>query len=107
MSEAGPRALVVEGDYDGSRLDNFLTALLPEQSRSHIQRLIKDGRVTGPSTPSTPARTGRTPGAPAVATLRPSTPVRAGQVYAVDVPPPAARGQAAAARANGRLRQLP
>jgi len=72
-SAAGPRALVVEGDHDGSRLDNFLTALLPEQSRSHIQRLIKDGRVTGP-----------------VATLRASTPVRTGQVYAVDVPPPAA-----------------
>ena len=72
-SAAGPRALVVEGDHDGSRLDNFLTALLPEQSRSHIQRLIKDGRVTGP-----------------VATLRASTPVRRGQVYAVDVPPPAA-----------------
>jgi 23S rRNA pseudouridine1911/1915/1917 synthase len=72
-SAAGPRALLVEGDHDGSRLDNFLTALLPEQSRSHIQRLIKDGRVTGP-----------------VATLRASTPVRTGQVYAVDVPPPAA-----------------
>jgi 23S rRNA pseudouridine1911/1915/1917 synthase len=86
MSAEGPRALVVEGDHDGSRLDNFLTALLPEQSRSHIQRLIKDGRVTGPSTP---ARTGRA-GAPAVPPLRPSTPVRAGQVYAVDVPPPAA-----------------
>ncbi len=73
MSAAGPRALVVEGDHDGSRLDNFLTALLPEQSRSHIQRLIKDGRVTGPG-----------------ATLRASTPVLTGQVYAVDVPPPAA-----------------
>jgi len=73
MPEDGEaRSLVVEADHDGSRLDNFLTALLPEQSRSHIQRLIKDGRVTGP-----------TP------TLRPSTPVRAGQVYAVDVPPPA------------------
>ena len=31
------------------RLDNFLTALLPEQSRSQIQRLIKDGHVHGPA----------------------------------------------------------
>ena len=65
--------LAVEPDHDGARLDNFLTALLPEQSRSHIQRLIKDGRVTGP-----------------VASLRPSTAVRAGQVYVVEIPPPAA-----------------
>ena len=53
------------------RLDNFLTALLPEQSRSHIQRLIKDGRVTGP-----------------VATLRASTVVHAGQVFVVEIPAP-------------------
>jgi 23S rRNA pseudouridine1911/1915/1917 synthase len=65
--------LTVEPDQDGVRLDNFLTALLPEQSRSHLQRLIKDGRVTGP-----------------VASLRPSTAVRAGQVYEVDIPLPIA-----------------
>jgi 23S rRNA pseudouridine1911/1915/1917 synthase len=76
MPAAGTRALVVDGEHDGSRLDNFLTALLPDQSRSHVQRLIKEGRVTG-----------RSPGA---AGLRPSTPVRAGQVYEVDVPPPTA-----------------
>ena len=40
--------LTVEPDQDGIRLDNFLTAFLPEQSRSHVQRLIKDGRVRGP-----------------------------------------------------------
>ena len=60
--------LTVEPDQDGIRLDNFLTAFLPEQSRSHVQRLIKDGRVTGP-----------------VASLRPSTAVHAGQVYEVEV----------------------
>jgi 23S rRNA pseudouridine1911/1915/1917 synthase len=76
MPAAGTHALVVDGEHDGSRLDNFLTALLPDQSRSHVQRLIKEGRVTGPS--------------PGTAMLRPSTPVRAGQVYAVDVPPPTA-----------------
>ncbi len=73
MSPDGTRRLVVEPDQDGARLDHFLTALLPDQSRSHVQRLIKDGRVTGP-----------------VASLRPSTAVRAGQAYEVDIPPPTA-----------------
>jgi 23S rRNA pseudouridine1911/1915/1917 synthase len=73
MSAESLRQLLVETEHEGSRLDNFLTALLPDQSRSHVQRLIKDGSVTGPAT-----------------TLRPSTPVRAGQVYAVNVPAPAA-----------------
>ena len=63
--------VVVEPDHDGSRLDSFLTALLPDQSRSQLQRLIKEGRVTGPSQD-----------------LRPSTPVRAGQEYAIDIPAP-------------------
>jgi 23S rRNA pseudouridine1911/1915/1917 synthase len=65
--------LEVEPDHDGARLDNFLTALLPDQSRSHVQRLIKDGRVQGPGK-----------------TLRPSTAVRSGQVYTIDVPEPVA-----------------
>ena len=75
MAPSGTRQLAVEDEYDGSRLDNFLTALLPDQSRSHVQRLIKDGRVRGPQT-----------------SLRPSTAVRAGQVYVVDVPEPSAPG---------------
>ena len=62
----------VTPEYDGARLDNFLTAMLPDQSRSHIQRLIKDGCVTGDA-----------------GALRPSTPVRAGQVFRVDIPAPA------------------
>jgi len=69
------RTLQVEPEQDGARLDSFLTALLPEHSRSQVQRLIKDGHVTGP-----------------VATLRPSTPVRAGQTYSIDVPAPVAAG---------------
>ena len=73
MSAEGTRRLVVEPDQDGARLDHFLTALLPDQSRSHVQRLIKDGRVTGP-----------------IASLRPSTAVRTGQAYEVDIPPPTA-----------------
>jgi 23S rRNA pseudouridine1911/1915/1917 synthase len=70
---AGTRTLVVEAEHDGSRLDTFLTALLPEQSRSQIQRLIKDGRVKGP-----------------LASIRASSPVRTGQAYAVEIPAPAA-----------------
>lgn len=65
--------LQVEAEHDGLRLDNFLTALLPDQSRSQIQRLIKEGHVQGP---------GRSP--------RPSTPVHAGQTFTIDMPPPAA-----------------
>ena len=63
----------VDEDQDGIRLDNFLTAALPDQSRSHVQRLIKDGRVTGPAS-----------------ALRSSTAVHAGQVYEVDIPAPTA-----------------
>jgi 23S rRNA pseudouridine1911/1915/1917 synthase len=66
-------SLTVEPEQDGARLDNFLTAYLPDQSRSHVQRLIKDGHVTGP-----------------LSSLRPSTAVRAGQVYEVDIPMPTA-----------------
>ena len=65
------RAVDVDAEYDGTRLDNFLTALLPDQSRSQVQRLIKDGRVTG-----------------GTGTLRPSTAVRAGQRYSVEIPAP-------------------
>ena len=68
----GPgRVLQVEPEHDGLRLDNFLTALLPDHSRSQIQRLIKDGRVTasGKST-----------------TVRASTMVHAGQAFEVDIP---------------------
>jgi 23S rRNA pseudouridine1911/1915/1917 synthase len=74
MTSAAPvhRDVVVEAEHDGLRLDNFLTALLPDQSRSQIQRLIKDGHVHGP------------PGS-----LRASTPVRSGQTYSIDIPAPA------------------
>jgi 23S rRNA pseudouridine1911/1915/1917 synthase len=67
------RELRVETEHDGSRLDTFLTALLPDRSRSQIQRLIKEGHVAGP-----------------VGDLRPSTAVRSGQVFTVDLPAPVA-----------------
>jgi 23S rRNA pseudouridine1911/1915/1917 synthase len=37
--------ITVPDDSDGIRLDRFLVSILPEQSRSHIQRLIKQGLV--------------------------------------------------------------
>jgi 23S rRNA pseudouridine1911/1915/1917 synthase len=65
--------LTVEQDHDGVRLDQFLTTFLPDQSRSSVQRLIKEGRVTGPA-----------------GSLRPSTAVRAGQVFDVEIRAPVA-----------------
>ena len=67
------RELRVETEHDGIRLDNFLTALLPDRSRSQIQRLIKDGLVAGPARE-----------------LRPSTAVRSGQVFTIELPAPVA-----------------
>ena len=63
------RQLTVEPEQDGLRLDNFLTGLLPDLSRSQIQRLIKDGRVHGPSQKASGA-------------------VHAGQQYEVEIPEP-------------------
>ena len=65
------RRLVVDADQDGLRLDTFLTAVLPDHSRSQIQRLIKDGHVQGPST------------------ARASATVHSGQVFEVEIPAPA------------------
>ena len=65
--------LIVEAEHDGARLDNFLTTLLQDQSRSSVQRLIKDGHVSG-----------------ILPSLRPSTVVRAGQTYDIEIPKPSA-----------------
>ena len=37
--------ITVPDDVDGTRLDRFLVSILPDHSRSQIQRLIKDGHV--------------------------------------------------------------
>src|SRR5687767_12221980 len=63
-------ALVVEEDHDGLRLDQFLTTILPGQSRSQIQRLIKEGHVTAASGSA----------------VRTSTTVRTGERFIVDIP---------------------
>lgn len=78
MSATHARTLQVGEEHDGIRLDNFLTSLLPDHSRSQIQRLIKDGRVKGPA-----------------AAVRASTAVHTGQLFEIDVPPPVAAGPAA------------
>jgi len=44
-SPSGRRELVVTTEFDGQRLDRFLTAMLADRSRSQIQRLIADGHV--------------------------------------------------------------
>jgi 23S rRNA pseudouridine1911/1915/1917 synthase len=67
------REVTVNADYDGARLDTFLAALLPDRSRSQIQRLIKEGLVSG-----------------SAGALRPSTPVRAGQTFTIELPEPVA-----------------
>jgi 23S rRNA pseudouridine1911/1915/1917 synthase len=64
--------LTVEDEHDGLRLDQFLAGILPGQSRSQIQRLIKEDKVRAP-----------------VRHLRASTPVRAGMKVAIEIPPPA------------------
>ena len=63
--------LNVPNDGEGVRLDVFLTALLPDRSRSQIQRLIKDGDILV---------NGR--GA------KPNQPVHAGQRIAIHAPEP-------------------
>jgi 23S rRNA pseudouridine1911/1915/1917 synthase len=75
VSEDRPehRDLEVGPEYDGVRLDNFLSAIVPDRSRSQLQKLIKEGRVTGP-----------------IAELKASTPVKAGQHFLVDIPAPEA-----------------
>jgi 23S rRNA pseudouridine1911/1915/1917 synthase len=61
------KILQVPEEHDGERLDHFLAAVLPGQSRSQLQRLIRDGQVT---------RAG--------VSLRPSTAVKAGQTYTLE-----------------------
>ena len=63
---------VTPGDA-GQRLDLFLVGVLPEQSRSAIQRLIKDGRVQVGDTRQ----------------MRPNTAVRPGEQVTIEIPRPA------------------
>jgi 23S rRNA pseudouridine1911/1915/1917 synthase len=73
------RDVEVTSEHEGTRLDTFLAAVLPERSRSQIQKLIKDGHVTASST---------APGAGK--SLRASTAVKAGQRFRIESPEPVA-----------------
>jgi len=63
--------VTVTSDSEGIRLDRFLASVLPEHSRSQIQRLIKEGliHVAGRETKA-------------------NQPVKAGQAISIDVPEP-------------------
>jgi 23S rRNA pseudouridine1911/1915/1917 synthase len=65
------REVDVGPEHEGERLDAFLAAALPGKSRSQLQKLIKDGQVTGP-----------------IKTLRASTPVKSGQRFTIELPEP-------------------
>ena len=66
--------LAIPEEHAGARLDAALAALLPQQSRAQIQRLIKDGKVQV---------TGIRP-----EKIKASLPVEAEQEVVVDVPAP-------------------
>ena len=66
-----PHTITVSDDSEGVRLDRFLVSVLPEHSRSQIQRLIKDGHVLV---------AGRE--------AKSNQPVKSGQDITVDVPAP-------------------
>ena len=63
------RSITIPADSDGVRLDLFLVSTLPGQSRSQIQRLIKEGHVQV---------AGRA--------AKPNQPVKTGQLVAIEVP---------------------
>jgi 23S rRNA pseudouridine1911/1915/1917 synthase len=46
VSSSQPTTMIVPGEAGGQRLDRWLSSVLPERSRSEIQRWIKEGAVT-------------------------------------------------------------
>lgn len=72
---AGPGVvtITVQAEQDGLRLDRVLAGEIEGYSRSQVQRLIEDGRVS----------------LPRVRAVKPNTPVREGDVITVELPPPA------------------
>jgi 23S rRNA pseudouridine1911/1915/1917 synthase len=72
----------ITAEHAGIRLDAFLATALPDRSRSQIQKLIKDGHVRSMD----PQSAGKQ--------IRPSTPVKAGQRFRVELPAPVATSAA-------------
>jgi 23S rRNA pseudouridine1911/1915/1917 synthase len=64
--------ITVTAEHDGLRLDKLLADEIPGHSRSQIQRLIEEGRVT----------------LPRVSRVKSNTVVRSGDVVTIDIPPP-------------------
>jgi 23S rRNA pseudouridine1911/1915/1917 synthase len=75
--EGASREVVVAPDQDGERLDTFLATALPDRSRSQLQKLIKDGHVRADGQRKQDGKA-----------LRASTPVKAGQRFAIELPEP-------------------
>jgi 23S rRNA pseudouridine1911/1915/1917 synthase len=71
MAEAARQGLLVSPEEAGVRIDRYLTSVLAGHSRSQIQRLINDGRVTIDGHP-----------------VRPNRAVRAGETVLVEIPEP-------------------
>lgn len=46
ISDMQKETFEVEYEYEGERLDKYVSILFPEQSRSFFQKLIKDGNVS-------------------------------------------------------------
>ncbi len=65
------RTITVPDDSESIRLDRFLASMLPEHSRSQIQRLIKDGHVQV-----------------AARAAKANQPVKTGQAVTIDIPEP-------------------
>jgi len=45
VTDSDVRTFRAGAEHEGLRLDHFLAAVIPDQSRSQLQRLIRDGRV--------------------------------------------------------------
>ncbi|HUF24802.1 MAG TPA: RluA family pseudouridine synthase [Vicinamibacterales bacterium] len=80
MTASGVRTFRAEADHDGLRLDHFLASVVPDISRSQLQRLIRDGRVRAEGLH-----------------VKPGAIVHEGLVVDIDVPAPAPSSVAAEA----------
>jgi 23S rRNA pseudouridine1911/1915/1917 synthase len=81
-----PLEFVVPAEFDGHRLDRFLVSVLPEHSRSQIQKLITDGAVLVRGQGGEGARGQGGEGARGQKEVKANLVVRADQVISLTVP---------------------
>jgi 23S rRNA pseudouridine1911/1915/1917 synthase len=74
----------VPPEFEGQRLDRFLVSVLADHSRSQIQRLITDGRITLGEPRAVDGRRGGPSGPPAVA--KANRAMHEGETVRVDIP---------------------